>query len=93
MSMKQLLLEFFKSVAFFLGHKILQKEKYLSDQREQNKGNLAWCFHSFLQVFEKSFCRKSPVSTGRNDRLKPGKLLNLIRHIGHQIIQFSIALL
>ena len=25
-----------------------------------------------------SFCRKPPFSTGRNDRLKPGKLLNLI---------------
>ena len=25
-----------------------------------------------------AFYRKSPVSIGRNDRLKPGKLLNLI---------------
>ena len=45
---------------------------------KRTKGNFACCFRSFLLVFEKAFCRKSPISTGRNDRLKPGKLLNLI---------------
>ena len=39
---------------------------------KKTKGNLARCFHSFF------FCRKSPISTGRNDRLKAGELLNLI---------------
>ena len=48
----------------------------------RTKGHLAWCFHSFLQVSERAFCRKSLISTGRNDQLKPGKLLNLISHIG-----------
>ena len=41
----------------------------------RTKGILAWCFLSFLQVFEKGILQKSPISTGRNDRLKPGKLL------------------
>ena len=54
----------------------------------RTKGNLAWFFHSVLQVFEMVFCRKSPISTGRNGRLKPGKLL-----IGHKIKQFSKSLL
>ena len=44
----------------------------------RTKGNLAWCFHLFLQVFERGFLQKSPISTGRNGRLKPGKLLNPI---------------
>ena len=56
------------------------KSHYLLGRR--TKGNLAWCFRSCLQVFEKGFCRKSPISTGMNGRLKPGKLLNLIEHIG-----------
>ena len=43
----------------------------------RTKGNFACCFR-FLQVFERGFLQKSPFSTGRNDRLKPGKLLNLI---------------
>ena len=34
-------------------------------------------FHSFLQVFEGAFCRKSPISRGRTGQLKPGKLLYL----------------
>ena len=42
------------------------------------KANLAWCFHSFLQVWKGALRRKYFISTGRNGRLKLGKLLNLI---------------
>ena len=35
-------------------------------------------FTYFCMVSKGAFCRKSPVSTGRYDRLKTGKLLNLI---------------
>ena len=52
------------------------QESFLLGRR--TKGNFACCFHSFLQVLERAFCSKSPISTGRNDRLKPGKLMNLI---------------
>ena len=34
----------------------------------RTKGNLAWCFHSFLQLLQVSkgaFCRISPILTGR----------------------------
>ena len=41
-------------------------------------GNLLAVFARFCRFSKGAFCRKSPVSTGRNDRLKPGKLLNLI---------------
>ena len=42
----------------------------------RTKRNLAWCFHSFLQVFKKGFCRKSPILMGRNEwPIRPGKLL------------------
>ena len=44
----------------------------------RTKGNFACYFLSFLHVIERGFCGKSPISTGRNDQLKPGKLLNLI---------------
>ena len=44
----------------------------------RTKGNLAWCFHSFLQVSERGFLQKSPISTRRNDQLKLGQILNLI---------------
>ena len=52
------------------------KESLLLGRRR--KGNVARCFHSSLQVSEGCFCRKSLISTGRNDQLKPDKLLNLI---------------
>ena len=57
------------------------------------KGNLAGCFHSFLQVSKGAFCRRSSIWIGRNGRLKPGKLLNLIKDIGNETRQFSILLL
>ena len=52
------------------------------------KGNLVCYFHSFLKVIERGFCRKAPISTGRNDRLKLGKLLSLIECIGNNTRQF-----
>ena len=33
-------------------HEYIQKSLLLL---RRTKGNLAWCFHSFLQVFEKGF--------------------------------------
>ena len=46
-----------------------------------------------MQVFEYSLSsRISNASMGRSDRLKPGKLLNAIKHIGHEKVQFLIAL-
>lgn len=42
-----------------------------------------------LQVFERGFGRKSPISTGGNGRLKPGSLLNLSEHIGNETRKFS----
>ena len=56
----------------------------------RTKGNFACCccFRS-----KGDFCRKSPISTRRNDRLKPGKSLNLTWHIGHKTRQFSTSLL
>ena len=38
-----------------------------------------------------AFCRKSPISTGSNDRYKPGKLPNLIWHVGVKPKQFSVS--
>ena len=52
------------------------QESLLSGRR--TKGNFACCFRSFLQVSIGVFYRKSPISTGRNGRLKPSKLLDLI---------------
>ena len=56
-------------------HEHIQESLLLERKTE---GNFACYFRSFLQVSKAAFCRKSPISTGRNDRLKPGKLLNLI---------------
>ena len=35
-------------------------------------------FARFCRFLKGAFCRKSPISTGRSGRLKPGKLLDLI---------------
>ena len=50
-------------------------------------------FAYFCRFSKGAFYRKSPISTGRNGRLKPGKLLDLIWHIKDKIRQFSISLL
>ena len=59
----------------------------------RTKGNFACYFHSFLQVPIGALCRKSQILTRRSDRLKPGKSLNRIWHIGDETGQFSISLL
>ena len=64
------------------------KSHYCKD-REQRE-NLLRVFTRFLLVFERAFCRKSPISTGRNGRLKLGKLLNLIWHIGDKNLNQTI---
>ena len=83
----------FRAIPFSHEDKIHEhvQESLLLGRR--TKGNLAWCFHSFLQVFERGFLQKSHISTGRNDQLKPGKLLNLIGLIWNKTRQFSISLL
>ena len=43
---------------------------------EQREILLAF-FARFCTFSKGAFCRKSPISTGRNGRLKPGKLLDL----------------
>ena len=50
-------------------------------------------FTRFCRFSKRAFCRKSPISTGRNGQLKPGKLLDLIWHIWNKMRQFSISLL
>ena len=35
-------------------------------------------FSRFCRFSKGAFCRKSPISMGRNDQLKPGKLKSLI---------------
>ena len=46
----------------------------------------------FCRFSKGAFCRKFPISTRRNDRLKSGKLLNLIWHIEDKIRQLSTSL-
>ena len=36
------------------------------------KGNLAWCFHSFLQVFERGFLQKISYFDGKEWPIKAG---------------------
>ena len=62
-------------------------------QEGEQREILFTVFARFCRFPKGAFCRKSPISTGRNDRLKPGKLLNLIEQIGDKIRQFSISLL
>ena len=50
-------------------------------------------FTRFCRFSKGAFCRKSHISTGMNGGLKPGKLRNLIWHIGDRTRQFSISLL
>ena len=50
-------------------------------------------FARFCRFSKGAFCRKSPISTARNSRLKSGKLLNVIGLIGTKTRQFSISLL
>ena len=52
------------------------KESLLLGRR--TKGNLLAVFARFCRFSKGAFFRKSPISTGMNDPLKPGKLLNLI---------------
>ena len=50
-------------------------------------------FTRFCRFSEGDFCRKSLISMGQNGRLKSGKLLNLIEHIGNKTGQFLVSLL
>ena len=53
-----------------------------------------WSFSFvFCRFLKLTFRRESPISTGRSDRLKLGKLTNVIGHIGSETIQFSLSLL
>ena len=47
-------------------------------QEGEQREILLAVFAGFCKFSKGAFYRKSPISTGRNDRLKPGKLLDLI---------------
>ena len=52
------------------------QESYCKEGEQRNI--LRGVFPRFCRFPKRAFCRISPILTGRNDRLKPGKLLNLI---------------
>ena len=56
----------------------------------RTNGNLVCYFHSSLQLLKGGFQQKVPHIDVRNGRLKPGKLMNQIGHIGNKTRQFSI---
>ena len=56
-------------------------------------GKFALRSHSFYRFSKRALGRKSLLSTGKNCRLRPNELLNLIGHILNKTRQFSISLL
>ena len=67
-------------------------KSHYCQEGEQREVLLA-VFARFCRFAKGAFCRKSPISMGRNGRLKPGKLLDPIGHIGDIIRQFLISVL
>ena len=59
----------------------------------RTKGMLLAVFTHFCRFSKGAFCSKSPISTGKNGRLRQGKLLTLIGHIGNETRQFSVSFL
>ena len=59
----------------------------------RTKGNHAYCFRPFLQVLKGASCRKFLISTGKNERLRLDKSLNINGHNGNKTRQFSLSLL
>ena len=53
------------------------QESLLLGRRTKGKFLLA-AFARFCRFSKEAVCSKSPISTGRNNRLKPGELLKLI---------------
>ena len=47
-------------------------------QEGEQREILLVVFTRICRFSKEAFCRRSPISTGRNGPLKPGKLLNLI---------------
>ena len=47
-------------------------------QEAEQREILLAVFARFCRFLKGAFYRKSPISTGRNGRLKPGKVLDLI---------------
>ena len=62
-------------------------------QEGERREVLLIVFNRFCEFLKGAFCRISFISRGRNDRLKPGRLLNLTGHIQNKTGQFSISLL
>ena len=57
--------------------------------KEGEKGDiLVVVFFRFCRFWKRAFSLESPISTGRNGRLRPGKLLNLTALIGSKTRQF-----
>ena len=59
--------------------------------RKKNRGNLLVISLVFVHFWKASFRREPPISTGRNSRLKPAKLLNLNGHIDNKMRRFPIS--
>ena len=60
----------------------------------RRKENLACRFHSFFAAFLKeAFCVNSPISRGRNGKLRSGKLLNILGHIGNETSKLLVSFL
>ena len=55
----------------------------------RTKGNLVAVCTRFWRFSTGDFGRKSPTSTEKSGRLKPGKLLNQIEHIRNKARQFQ----
>ena len=69
--------------------KFVQRHINVMIVQKENQENFARCFCRFLK---RTFGRKSQ-STGRNDELKPDKLLSLTERIGNEIGRFLKLLL
>ena len=65
--------DLFKGIPFFKEDKTQECMLSVIIATKENKGKFCSLFQSFLQVFERAFCRTSPITKERNDRLKPGK--------------------
>ena len=59
-------------------------------QEGEQRESLLVVFAGFCRFSKGVFGRRSHISTGRQGRLKPGKLLNLIEHIGNKTRQLLL---
>ena len=62
----------FRASPFYQEEKIHEHIQVSFVLRRRTKGNLAWCFHSFLQVFKRSFLEKISFFNGKEWQIKTG---------------------